>query len=634
MISIGCLTVTGNDSIITARTKIYRMLLRIGFSEITAVRIGTSLSELLQPVLNYGTPRKLYISVIEYFSQPAVCFEMTCTEKVPVCAGPVFDKVLAYEADSYGRVLKLLKFFETDLCLTVQDPLIDELRRNISLPSREELMEQLTASNRELTESRLFLQSVLESIPSVVYVKDTRNTYLFVNHAFEELAGMTAADIVGRSSDTIFSGEGYRLYRETDMKVITDGQARTGEEHHETSQGQTLTFLSSRVPLVSGGKITGVCAVLTDITQRKKMESELVVAKKTAEAASRSKSEFLASMSHEIRTPLNAVTGLSYLLGKSELSSLQRVYVTKIQTASRHLLGLVNDILDFSKIESGKLKLDAVEFKIADILNNLSNLMKEQCASKGLELIFNSDPHIPEVLYGDSLRLEQILINYTSNAVKFTEKGKIIVRVREESGGKGTCMLKFEVEDTGIGITGKQKTILFQTFQQADSSTTRKYGGTGLGLAISKQLAVLMGGNVGVESVYGKGSTFWFTVVMQTVSESDGTGIQGNVTVSGLSSESNDAVFQHSDSRLTAEHLRTGTSGELQKMLKSLEPFLRLHMPKKCTTVLQLYEDVQWPEAVRSSVLRMIQYTGKYQYEKAQDLLRQLIKDTEGGTGT
>jgi len=262
------------------------------------------------------------------------------------------------------------------------------------------------------------------------------------------------------------------------------------------------------------GNVTGVCVISTDITHRKQIEQELLEAERTAEAASRSKSDFLSNMSHEIRTPLNAVIGLSYLLQKSDLSAKQMDYVKRIQISGQHLLALINDVLDFSKIESGKLRLENIEFRLADVLNNLSGLMREQCVSKGLELIFDVDPHIPDTLYGDPLRLGQILINYTSNAVKFTDTGEIIVRLREQSHIDNAYLLRFEVQDTGIGLTEDQKSKLFQSFQQADTSTTRKYGGTGLGLAISRQLAALMGGSVGVESVYGKGSTFWFTALL------------------------------------------------------------------------------------------------------------------------
>ncbi len=246
-----------------------------------------------------------------------------------------------------------------------------------------------------------------------------------------------------------------------------------------------------------------------------RMMEELVKARNIAEDAARSKSDFLANMSHEIRTPMNAIMGMTFLLKKTDMTEKQMEYVDKIQQSSQHLLGIINDILDFSKVEAGKMRIERAEFKLRSVLDNLSNLIGEKCAEKGLEFIFDVDPTISDTLIGDSLRLGQILINYTNNAVKFTEKGEIIVRIKKVAQQGKACTIRFEVEDTGIGLTLEQQKSLFQSFQQADTSTTRRYGGTGLGLVISKRLAILMDGEVGVESVFGEGSTFWFTAILE-----------------------------------------------------------------------------------------------------------------------
>jgi two-component system sensor histidine kinase/response regulator len=258
-----------------------------------------------------------------------------------------------------------------------------------------------------------------------------------------------------------------------------------------------------RTPEGRAQRAVGVNIDLTDI----------VNARKIAEEATQAKSMFLANMSHEIRTPMNAVIGLSHLALKTELTRQQRDYVAKIQQSGQHLLGIINDVLDFSKIEAGKLDVERVDFDLDTVLQNVANLIGDKAGAKGLELVFDVAPDVPTALIGDPLRIGQVLINYSNNAVKFTERGEIdiVVRARKREESADEVVIYFGVRDTGIGLTPAQKEKLFQSFQQADNSTTRKYGGTGLGLAISKKLAELMGGTVGVDSEHGKGSTFWFT---------------------------------------------------------------------------------------------------------------------------
>ena len=248
-----------------------------------------------------------------------------------------------------------------------------------------------------------------------------------------------------------------------------------------------------------------------DTTELKEAEYALREAKQLAEDVARMKSDFLANMSHEIRTPMNAIVGMTHLALKTNLTAKQQEYLSKIQQSGQHLISIINDILDFSKVEAGKMEIEHADFQLSKVLDTVATLLGEKAAAKNLELVFDIPADLPDYLVGDPLRLGQILVNFGTNAVKFTEQGEISVVVRKQSETPRDIELRFEVHDTGIGLNEAARSRLFRSFQQADSSSTRKYGGTGLGLAISKSLAELMGGRVGVESEYGKGSTFWFT---------------------------------------------------------------------------------------------------------------------------
>ncbi len=391
---------------------------------------------------------------------------------------------------------------------------------------------RLAQSEAALRESERQMSQIIDFLPDAVLVIDNEGRVVFWNRKLEALSGAKAEDMLGKGDQEYaipFFGErreilidlALRPPSELDGKyeqIQRDGDIISGENYVpnlKSRDGGEAYLFGIATPLFdSNGETIGAIECILDITDRKRAEVELEEAKEIAEAAAKSKADFLANMSHEIRTPMNAIIGMSHLALRTGLDAKQRDYVHKIHTSGRHLLGIINDILDFSKIEAGKLEVEHVDFDFDSVLDNVGNLVGEKASEKGLELIFDIEPDFPRALKGDALRIGQCLVNYANNAVKFTEKGEVFVRARVAEERGDDLLVRFEVQDTGIGLTPEQKGKLFQSFQQADTSTTRKYGGTGLGLTISKQLAELMGGEVGVESEHGVGSTFWLTALL------------------------------------------------------------------------------------------------------------------------
>jgi len=356
------------------------------------------------------------------------------------------------------------------------------------------------------------LTALMNSIPDPIAYKGVDGVYLGCNEAYAKLLGKQASEIIGHTAFDVLPPHRARVTAAMDSHVLKSLQGCSHESEVIDPHGQPQIMETMRSPLVdSKGVLMGILGIGRNITARKKQEEVIRRAKEAAEEATRTKSAFLANMSHEIRTPMNAIVGLSHLALKTGLTERQRDYVSKVQAAGKHLLGVINDILDFSKVEAGKLDLENCEFELEALLNNTGNLISEKSDAKGLELVLDVAPDVPSVLVGDSLRIGQILLNYANNAVKFTDAGEVVISVRASERTESEVLLHFRVRDTGIGLTSEQIGRLFQSFSQADTSTTRRFGGTGLGLAISKKLAELMGGEVGVESEPGKGSVFWFS---------------------------------------------------------------------------------------------------------------------------
>ncbi|MBD9417357.1 response regulator [Pseudomonas sp. PDM16] len=365
----------------------------------------------------------------------------------------------------------------------------------------------------EAQRQRSTLEALINAIPDPIWFKDTEGRYVGVNQACAELFGRPREDIRGFRDEDLLHPDWAAIRTEHDLTALNWPGPYESEGWSLYPDGRRAVFDTLRATFHDDrGRLLGLVGVSRDITLRKQVEEDLERAKELAEEAARLKSDFLANMSHEIRTPMNAIIGMSHLAMKTELNPRQRDYLNKIQQAGQHLLGIINDILDFSKIEAGKLTIEHIEFDLQQVLENLSSLIGDKVGSKGLELVFNLDPELPQHLLGDPLRLGQILVNYANNAVKFTEQGEVEVILRAEQRGEESLLLYMGVRDTGIGLTSEQQSRLFESFQQADSSTTRKYGGTGLGLAICKSLAEAMGGHVGAQSEAGRGSLFWCRV--------------------------------------------------------------------------------------------------------------------------
>ncbi|MGC1477019.1 MAG: response regulator [Terriglobales bacterium] len=386
----------------------------------------------------------------------------------------------------------------------------------------------ITERNRaeeKLRASEQLFRSIFENAQIGVSFFDINQQTISPNLALQKMLGYTEKEL-GRLEkwDEISHPDERAAGAERYAELVEGKRDKNQWDQRLVRKDGTIATTSVRFSLLRDavGRPQYVAALQEGITERKRLEADLVTAKEVAEAATKAKSDFLANMSHEIRTPMNAIIGMTHLALKTDLSRKQADYLTKVKSAAHALLGIINDILDFSKIEAGKLDMEKTGFRLEDVLDNLSSIVSQKAQDKNLEFLIRAQHDIPPNLIGDPLRLGQILINLVNNAVKFTERGEVLVTVALEERLADRVKVRFSVRDSGIGMTPEQSAGLFQAFAQADSSTTRKYGGTGLGLSISKRLAEMMGGAIWAESEAGIGSTFHFTAWFGIGSEEKG----------------------------------------------------------------------------------------------------------------
>jgi len=384
------------------------------------------------------------------------------------------------------------------------------------------------------------LRTLVATIPALVWLKDPNGLFLACNPRFEQLVGASESEIIGKTDYDFVSREEADAFRDHDRLAAEATQPLMNEEWLTfKADGYRGLFETSKTPMRnSSGKLIGVLGLSHDITEHRNIQNELIrhrdhleelvlartaalaKAKLMAEEASRSKSAFLANMSHEIRTPMNAIIGFTHLLLRAVRDPEHLDKLHKIRDSADHLLAVINDVLDISKIEAGKLELESIDFDLKALMDRTAMLIHDRAEEKGLEFLVEPPIDLPSSLNGDPTRISQALLNYLSNAVKFTERGSIRLSCKLISKADDRVQVRFEVTDTGPGIPEEAIERLFNVFEQADNSTTREFGGTGLGLAITRRLAELMNGRAGVISSPGQGSTFWFTASLGTCTTS------------------------------------------------------------------------------------------------------------------
>ena len=416
-----------------------------------------------------------------------------------------------------------------ELLETIKVPMFDANETLIGVLGVGRDVSRARQNDAELRKLSLAVEQSHESI----VITNTNAEIEYVNEALVQAAGYSREELIGRNPRILQSGKTPAQTYTAMWAALRQGETWKGEFHNRRKDGSEYIEFAIITPLrLADGQISHYVAVKEDITEKNRLGAELdahrhhletlvqqrtlelEAARAQADAANQAKSAFLANMSHEIRTPMNAVIGLTHLMKRAGATPVQLARLDKIEGAGQHLLSIINDILDMSKIDTGRLKLEIINFHLSSILDNTASIIGQSARDKGLDMVVDGGS-VPLWLRGDPMRLRQALLNFGGNAVKFTEKGSIALRAELMEDNGDDLLVRFEVADTGIGITPEVRQRLFNVFEQADVSTSRKYGGTGLGLAITKRLVNMMGGEVGVDSTPGLGSTFWFTTRLQ-----------------------------------------------------------------------------------------------------------------------
>jgi len=396
----------------------------------------------------------------------------------------------------------------------------DELRAKISAFANLFIQAELVAARaREVQRSADQLSLLTETAPIGIFQTDAQIRYVYTNACWAEITGISNASAEGRQWDIMLDDE-QRTRLATEFEERPDKSEFLARFERQVPGATTrIMLLHSKAMLDAVGVTTGWVGTLADVTAEAGAEAAMEQARDQADKASRLKSDFLANMSHEIRTPMNGVIGLTELLLETELNDDQREFAQTLSKSGQALLTVINGILDFSKIETGKLEVENIEFSVQTVVDDVVDLLVPSARTKGLELMAILDRSVPDVVSGDPSRLRQVLTNLAGNAIKFTDSGEVVIRVTATHPAGAGTLIRFELTDTGVGIAPDKLKMIFEPFTQSDTSTTREYGGTGLGLAISSQLVALMRGEVGISSELGTGSTFWFTVMVQTLAD-------------------------------------------------------------------------------------------------------------------